>query len=116
MRQALTDPELLGNVLAGDSWRAWRILLIAAMGEALTDDERIIFQRLTARAKEPGVRCLILLVIAGRRGGKSRAISCLVVYLAVFFDHAANSRRGSVGCCSAWLRTGSRPKSFSGTS
>jgi hypothetical protein len=67
MRQALTDPELLGNVLAGDSWRAWRILLIAAMGEALTDEERPIFTRLTARAKEPGVRCLTLLVVAGSR-------------------------------------------------
>ena len=97
MRQALTDPELLGGVLAGESWRAWRILLIAAMGEALTDDERIIFQKLTARAREPGVRCLILLVVAGRRGGKSRAISCLVVYLAIFFDHGAKLAPGERG-------------------
>ena len=36
IRSALTDPGLLGNVLAGDSWRAWRTLLIAAMGEALS--------------------------------------------------------------------------------
>jgi len=33
IRKALGDPALLGNVLAGDSWRAWRVLLIAAMGE-----------------------------------------------------------------------------------
>jgi len=36
MREALTDPALLGSVLRGDSWRAWRILLIAANGEALS--------------------------------------------------------------------------------
>ena len=94
MRAALEDPELLGTVLAGDSWRAWRILLIAAMGEALTDDERVIFTKLTGREREPGVRCFILLVIAGRRGGKSRAISCLVVFLAVFFDHGAKLAPG----------------------
>jgi hypothetical protein len=29
MRAALSDPVLLGGVLAGDSWRAWRVLLIA---------------------------------------------------------------------------------------
>ena len=53
MRRALSDPNLLGNVLAGDSWAAWRVLLIAAMGEALTEDERVIFTRLTGREREP---------------------------------------------------------------
>ena len=43
LRKALTDPQLLGSVLAGDTWRSWRFLMIAAMGEALTDDERVIF-------------------------------------------------------------------------
>ena len=31
-RKALADKKLLGNILVGDSWRAWRTLLIAAMG------------------------------------------------------------------------------------
>jgi hypothetical protein len=43
MRRALSDEHLLGGVLGGDSWPAWRVLLIAAMGEALTDEERAIF-------------------------------------------------------------------------
>jgi hypothetical protein len=33
LRAALEDPALLGNALPGGSWRAWRIILIAAMGE-----------------------------------------------------------------------------------
>jgi hypothetical protein len=89
MRAALTDPELLGSVLAGDSWLAWRILLIAAMGEALDDDERIIFRRLTGRDREPGERCDELVILAGRRGGKSRAIAVLLIYISVFIDHSA---------------------------
>jgi hypothetical protein len=40
MRRALSDRHLLGAVLGGDTWLAWRVLLIAAMGEALTRDLR----------------------------------------------------------------------------
>jgi hypothetical protein len=40
LRQALADPALLGGVLEGESWKPWRTLLIAAMGEDLTQDER----------------------------------------------------------------------------
>ena len=39
MRRALEAPPLLGDVLAGDSWSAWRTLLIAIMGEALTPED-----------------------------------------------------------------------------
>jgi hypothetical protein len=53
LRKALADEQLLGGVVADDSWRAWRILLIAAMGEPLTDDERAIFTKLTGRDREP---------------------------------------------------------------
>jgi hypothetical protein len=89
MRRALSDPALLGNVLAGDSWRAWHILLIAAMGEALTDNERASFQKLTGRPQEPGERLEELWAVVGRRGGKSRAIAVLIVFVAVFVDHSA---------------------------
>ena len=53
IRKALSDPALLGGVLAGDSWSAWRVLLIAAMGEALTDEERETFTKLTGARMSP---------------------------------------------------------------
>ena len=53
MRKALADPRLLGTAFPGDSWRPWRTLLIAAMGEKLTDDERALFKTLTGREHEP---------------------------------------------------------------
>ena len=37
LSKALEDPELLGSALAGPTWHAWRSLLIAAMGEPLTN-------------------------------------------------------------------------------
>jgi hypothetical protein len=54
MREALADVRLLGNVLAGESFQAWRVLLIAMMGEKLTEQERVIFTALTGgREAEP---------------------------------------------------------------
>jgi hypothetical protein len=87
LRKALTDKALLGSILAGDTWTAWRTLLIAAMGEALTDDERAIFKKLTGREREPGQRVEELIGVIGRRGGKSRAIGVLAAYLAGLCDH-----------------------------
>jgi hypothetical protein len=86
---------LLGSVLAGDSWRSWRCLMIAAMGEALTDDERAIFTSLTGRAREPLQRVEELAAVVGRRGGKSRAMATLACYLASLCSH--NLVRGETG-------------------
>ena len=74
VRRALTDPGLLGSVLGGDTWRAWRTLLIAAMGESLRDDERALFGKLTGRQREPSQRVEELIGVIGRRGGEGLGI------------------------------------------
>jgi hypothetical protein len=101
MRQALDDPALLGSSLAGPSWRPWRVLLIAAMGERLTHCERTLFGQLTARPREPGKRVEELWAVVGRRGGKSRAMAVLAAYLGGLCDHTdtlAAAERGIVLC------------------
>jgi hypothetical protein len=75
LREALSDPNLLGSALAGDSWKAWRTLLIAVMGEELTADDRAIFAKLTGREREPLRSVEEFLAVVGRRGGKSRALA-----------------------------------------
>jgi hypothetical protein len=87
MRRSLADKRLLGDVISGDSWLPWRILLIAACGEELTDSEREIFTSLTGRAHEPGEMCEELVGCIGRRGGKSRAISVLVTWISGLCRH-----------------------------
>ena len=104
MRDALTDPNLFGTVLAGDTWVVWRVLLIAAMGEPLTAEERVIFKAVTGRDREPGQRCEELWAIVGRRGGKTRAIAVLASYIAALCDHReylAPGERGSLPIMSA---------------
>ena len=87
IRKAMTDPALLGHALKGGSWVAWRTLLIAAMGEALTEDERELFKQLTHRDHEPLQRVEEFVGVIGRRGGKSRAVSVLATYLAGLCEH-----------------------------
>ena len=99
MRAFLEDPSYMGgeDMLAGESWRAWRIVLIAAMGEVLALDERVTFKQLTDRHQEPGVPVEEFWGIVGRRGGKSRAIAALGVYLATCVDHRAVLAPGQFG-------------------
>jgi len=99
IREALADPELLGGALAGESWAAWRTLLIAAMGEALTDAERVTFTQLTGRSHEPLRRVEEAAFVVGRRGGKSKAVATLAAYLAALCEHKlVRGERGVVLC------------------
>lgn len=88
LREALTDPALLGGAIPGESWHVWRVLLIAAMGETLKDDERTLFTKLTGRAAEPGQTVEELWTVVGRRAGKTRAAATLGCYLVGLCDHA----------------------------
>jgi hypothetical protein len=87
MRRALTDKALLGGILPGPSWRMWRVLLIAIMGEALRPKERELFKAMTGREHEPGAQVEEAWCIAGRRSGKTRAGSVLAVYVAGMCEH-----------------------------
>jgi hypothetical protein len=89
MRRALSNPQLLGGVLGGDSWAAWRVLLTALMGEKLTESERATFRELTGRDCEPLELVDEFWGIIGRRGGKSRAMAALGVYLAAFKNYSS---------------------------
>ena len=99
IREALADARLLGNVIAGESWRAWRVLLIAMMGETLTDEERITFTKLTGREAEPRQRIEEAALVVGRRGGKSRSMATLASYIAGLCKHQLV--RGETGVCCA---------------
>lgn len=87
MREALDDDMLLGRVMRGPSWSAWKTLLIASRGEPLTASERKVFFKLTQRARSSRQPVSELGLIAGRRGGKSRALSVLATYLGGLIDY-----------------------------
>jgi hypothetical protein len=97
LRVALEQPGLLASALPGSSWGGWRALLLAAMGEALKDDELETFRRLTERQQPPAERVSELVAVVGRRGGKSRAIATLLCYLACLVDYRGRLASGETG-------------------
>jgi hypothetical protein len=97
MRKALADPKLLGGALPGESWRPWRTLLIAANGEALTDDERTLYTQLTGREHEPLQRVDEFIAAVGRRGGKTQAMAAHGTYIGALCDHSDALARGETG-------------------
>jgi hypothetical protein len=97
LRKALEDEQLLGSSLAGPSWAVWRALLIASMGEPLQPGELTTFTRFTGRTAPPDRRIDELWCCVGRRGGKSKAMATLAVYLAGLCDHSDTLVRGERG-------------------
>jgi len=113
MRTAIEDPNLLGRLMPGPSWRNWRTLLIAMQGEELAPDERDIFARLTGgRDYEPGTPCDEVAAIVGRRGGKTVAASVLATYRAACCDYADElTAIGERGVC-AFIASSTRQASI----
>ena len=108
LRRALDDPDLLGPILGGPTWLAWRAVLLGAMGEALSANEQEAFRRPTGRRQEPLQRVEEFWGVIGRRGGKTRAAACLAVYIAALCDHSdslAAGERGLVLCLAQNQRT-----------
>jgi hypothetical protein len=89
MREALADRAYFGDLLSGDSWQAWRVMLTSIAGEELTEGERTVFESLTGRDREPGQPVEAFWGIIGRRGGKTRAMAVLSAYLAACVDYRA---------------------------
>jgi hypothetical protein len=99
LREALADDGLLGTALPGPSWLPWRTVLLASRGEPLTAEELEIYQRLSGRAVAPSEPVEGLAAAAGRRGGKTRALSILSVYLATLVDYKDVLAPGERGIC-----------------
>src|SRR5947209_8088114 len=83
--QAFADQRLFAPAL-GDlsSWAVWRIVLKAAFGLSLDDDERKVFAAIAGNRAPPRNRVRELWAVCARRSGKSRMAALIGVYLACF--------------------------------
>jgi hypothetical protein len=93
MRQAISDPGLLGSAFprkAGtpDSWVAWRAMALAAMGESLRPKELSAYRQLTQRQEPPGERVEEVVIIKGRRSGGTTFCAVMVAYQAALIDYS----------------------------
>jgi hypothetical protein len=69
------------------------------MGEPLKPDELALFQKLTERKEPPTERVDEFVAVVGRRGGKSRAIAVLLVYLSCLVNYRPRLATGETGVC-----------------
>ncbi len=93
--EALDDPSLFGPHFRGPSWAAWRSFL-RALFALPADMPSEAFKAATGRASQPIAPFTEAALIVGRRGGKSRILALIAVYLACFRDYAHHLAPGEV--------------------
>jgi hypothetical protein len=89
----VTDPILLGNYFAGDSWSTWCAILKAACAEPLTPEQLAAFHSVAGDREPPRYQVRELIVIAGRRSGKDSIASAIATAAAVA-DYSKQLRPG----------------------
>jgi hypothetical protein len=80
--QALRDPKLLGASFTAESWRPWHVLAKIISGQPLEDSEMALVLECAGRWVLPKSPPRRLFLLVGRRGGKSRFLSALAVWVA----------------------------------
>jgi hypothetical protein len=105
--EALDDPSLFGPHFCGPSWIAWRAFLTAAFGLPMDDASRELFRQCTGRAAVRTGSISEAALIVGRRGGKSRVLALIAVYLACFRDYAPHLAAGEVATIAVVAETAS---------
>lgn len=84
---ALDDPALFKPHFRGTSWAAWRAFLAALFALPMHDAALDRYRHHTGRQTPPEAAFKEAALVIGRRGGKSRVLALIAVYLAAFIDY-----------------------------
>ena len=93
---ALDDPHLFAPHFRGDTWKPWRAFLAALFALTMDDAALALYQRHTGRQAAPSVPFKEAALVIGRRGGKSRILALIAVFLACFGDYAPHLAPGEM--------------------
>ncbi len=94
--EALDDPALFKPHFRGTSWTAWRAFLKALFALAMDDAELALYRAHTGRQSPPGAAFKEAALVIGRRGGKSRNLALIAVFLACFRDYSEHLAPGEM--------------------
>ena len=96
--QAVNDPAIFAPHFSNNvSWGAWWTVAKAIFALRMNANDEALFTACSGRESPPTARAKETWLICGRRGGKSRFVSLLAVYLATFFDWTAHLAPGEKG-------------------
>ena len=98
--QALDDPNLFQPHFAGPSWAPWKTFLKVLFALPLNEAELANYRRHTERLTPPTKPSTEAALVIGRRGGKSRVLALIAVYLGCFKNYAPYLATGEVATIS----------------
>lgn len=90
----MDDPRLFAPFFKGDTWKPWLAFLAALFGLPMDDEALAIYREHTGRLSAPLVQFREAVLIIGRRGGKSRILALIAVFLACFRDYGPHIAPG----------------------
>jgi hypothetical protein len=82
--EAMESPALFSPFFKGDSWDGWKAVLSALFALPMNDAQLEFYRLHTGRTTAPTVPFTEAEFVVGRRGGKSRVLALIAVYLAAF--------------------------------
>ncbi|MGI4951186.1 MAG: hypothetical protein ACRYGM_05225 [Janthinobacterium lividum] len=94
--EAMGDPKLFGPHFKGDTWKPWRAFLAALFALPMDADAMALYQAHTGRQNPPEAAFKEAALIIGRRGGKSRVLATIAVFLGTFRDYTPYLSPGEV--------------------
>jgi hypothetical protein len=93
---ALADPNLFRPHFGGSSWDAWKAFLASLFALPMGSDFLATYRACTGRTGPPTKAFSEAALIVGRRGGKSRVLATIAVFLATFRDYTPHLAPGEV--------------------
>jgi hypothetical protein len=94
--EALDDAALFKPHFRGNTWQSWRTFLASLFGLAMDEAGLALYRAHTARVDPPATAFKETALIIGRRGGKSRVLALIAVFLACFRDYSEFLAPGEV--------------------
>jgi hypothetical protein len=94
--EAMADPNVFAPHFKGSSWKPWKAALAAIFALPMDDEALATYRTCTGRSGAPMAPFTEAALCVGRRGGKSRILALIAVYLASFRDYRPHLAPGEV--------------------
>ncbi len=110
--EALAAPALFEPHFRAESWGPWRVFLRALFALPMTADDLALFATCTGRTTAPVEAAREAVLVVGRRGGKSRILALVAVFLAAFRDYKPFLAAGEVATIAVLAANRSQARSI----
>lgn len=84
----LDNPKIFAPLFPAKSWGRWRVFLAALFGLPMSETDLAVYRHHTGRTEAPTKAFAEAALVCGRRGGKSRILALIAVFLACFRDYS----------------------------